>query len=73
MLRSNRHKLSRYIVKKIAEIAKVNDAQVRRDLSYLGTLGTRGVGYDVITLRKQLELELGLVHGLSAIIVGMEI
>ena len=33
--------------KKIAEIAKVNDAQVRRDLSYLGTLGTRGVGYDV--------------------------
>ena len=57
--------------KKIAEIAKVNDAQVRRDLSYLGTLGTRGVGYDVITLRKQLELELGLVDGLSAIIVGI--
>ena len=57
--------------KKIAEIAKVNDAQVRRDLSYLGTLGTRGVGYDVITLRKQLELELGLVDGLSAIIIGI--
>ena len=57
--------------KKIAEIAKVNDAQVRRDLSYLGTLGTRGVGYDIITLRKQLELELGLVDGLSAIIVGI--
>ena len=30
--------------KKLAELAKVNDAQVRRDLSYLGTLGTRGVG-----------------------------
>ena len=57
--------------KKIAEIAKVNDAQVRRDLSYLGTLGTRGVGYDVITLRKQLELELGLVEGWSAVIVGI--
>ena len=57
--------------KKIAEIAKVNDAQVRRDLSYLGTLGTRGVGYDVLTLRKQLELELGLVDGLSAIIIGI--
>ena len=25
--------------KKLAELAKVNDAQVRRDLSYLGTLG----------------------------------
>ena len=57
--------------KKIADIAKVNDAQVRRDLSYLGTLGTRGVGYDVSTLRKQLELELGLVDGLSAIIIGI--
>jgi len=57
--------------KKIAEIAKVNDAQVRRDLSYLGTLGTRGVGYDVLTLRKQLELELGLVDGLSAVIIGI--
>jgi len=57
--------------KKIAEIAKVNDAQVRRDLSYLGTLGTRGVGYDILTLRKQLELELGLVDGLSAIIIGI--
>jgi len=57
--------------KKIAEIAKVNDAQVRRDLSYLGTLGTRGVGYNVLNLRKQLELELGLVDGLSAIIIGI--
>ena len=57
--------------KKIAEIAKVNDAQVRRDLSYLGTLGTRGVGYDILTLRKQLELELGLVDGLSAVIIGI--
>ena len=57
--------------KKIAEIAKVNDAQVRRDLSYLGTLGTRGVGYDILTLRKQLQLELGLVDGLSAIIIGI--
>jgi len=57
--------------KKIAEIAKVNDAQVRRDLSYLGTLGTRGVGYNILTLRKQLELELGLADGLSAIIIGI--
>ena len=59
--------------KKLAELAKVNDAQVRRDLSYLGTLGTRGVGYDISTLRKQLELELGLVDGLSAIIIGVKI
>ena len=55
--------------KKIAEIDKVNDAQVRRDLSYLGTLGTRGVGYDVSKLRNQIELELGVVDGWTAIIV----
>ena len=36
--------------KKLAELAKVNDAQVRRDLSHLGTLGTRGVGYDICLL-----------------------
>ena len=47
--------------KNLAELAKVNDAQVRRDLSYLGTLGTRGVGYDISTLRNQIQLELGLV------------
>ena len=57
--------------KKIAEMAKVNDAQVRRDLSYLGTLGTRGVGYDISTLKNQLQLELGLVEGWSAIIIGV--
>ncbi len=56
--------------KKIAEIVKVNDAQVRRDLSYLGTLGTRGVGYDISKLRNQIELVLGLVDGWKAIIVG---
>jgi redox-sensing transcriptional repressor len=55
---------------RLAELAKVNDAQVRRDLSYLGTLGTRGVGYDISTLRNQIQLELGLVEGWSAVIVG---
>ena len=57
--------------KNLADLAKVNDAQVRRDLSYLGTLGTRGVGYDIKTLRNQLQLELGLVEGWSAVIVGI--
>jgi len=57
--------------KKVAELTKLNDAQVRRDLSYLGTLGTRGVGYDIATLRNQLQLELGLVEGWSAVIVGV--
>ena len=31
----------------LAELAGVNAAKVRKDLSYLGSYGTRGVGYDV--------------------------
>ena len=55
---------------KLAELAKVKPAQVRRDLSYLGTLGTRGVGYEISTLRTQLRIELGLGQGWNAVIVG---
>ena len=32
---------------RMAELAGVNAAKVRKDLSYLGSYGTRGVGYDV--------------------------
>ena len=31
----------------LARLAGVNAAKVRKDLSYLGSYGTRGVGYDV--------------------------
>ena len=44
----------------LAELAAVNAAKVRKDLSYLGTYGTRGVGYDVQFLTYQIQRELGL-------------
>ena len=31
----------------LARMAGVNAAKVRKDLSYLGSYGTRGVGYDI--------------------------
>ena len=65
------NKKPRISSEKLAKLAKVNPAQVRRDLSYLGSLGTRGVGYDVSTLKNQLKIELGLVKGWSVIIVGV--
>ena len=34
---------------RLAELAGVNAAKVRKDLSYLGSYGTRGVGYEVTT------------------------
>ena len=43
-----------------AEMAGVNAAKVRKDLSYLGSYGTRGVGYDVEYLLFQMSRELGL-------------
>ena len=44
---------------RLASMAGVNSAQVRKDLSYLGSYGVRGVGYDVDHLRGQIEREVG--------------
>lgn len=40
---------------KLAELCKVNPAQVRKDLSYFGEFGVRGVGYDVQDLLKEIK------------------
>jgi redox-sensing transcriptional repressor len=40
---------------KFAEICKVNPAQVRKDLSYFGEFGVRGVGYDVRDLLMEIK------------------
>jgi redox-sensing transcriptional repressor len=54
----------------IAELAGVNAAKVRTDLSYLGSYGTRGVGYEVEFLIFQIKRELGLTHDWQVVIVG---
>jgi len=48
----------------------VNSAQVRKDLSHLGSHGTRGVGYNVGELRAQLRQALGLTQGYSVALIG---
>lgn len=55
----------------LAAIAGVNSAKVRKDLSFLGSYGVRGVGYDVDHLRLQIGLELGLERDWAVVIVGM--
>lgn len=55
---------------RLAELSGVNAAKVRKDLSYLGTYGTRGVGYDVGLLIHQISLELGLTKDWPVAIVG---
>jgi redox-sensing transcriptional repressor len=56
---------------RLAEMAGVNAAKVRKDLSYLGSYGTRGVGYDVEFLLFQMQRELGLTHDWPVVIVGV--
>jgi redox-sensing transcriptional repressor len=56
---------------RLAEMAGVNAAKVRKDLSYLGSYGTRGVGYDVEYLLFQMSRELGLTHDWPVVIVGI--
>ena len=55
---------------RLAELAGVNAAKVRKDLSYLGSYGTRGVGYDIEFLVYQIRRELGLTHDWPVVIVG---
>ena len=55
---------------RLAEMAGVNAAKVRKDLSYLGSYGTRGVGYEVEYLAFQMSRELGLTRDWPVAIMG---
>jgi redox-sensing transcriptional repressor len=56
---------------RLATLSGVNAAKVRKDLSYLGSYGTRGVGYDVEYLLYQINRELGLTQDWPVVIVGI--
>lgn len=55
----------------LATLAGARSAQVRKDLSHLGSYGVRGVGYDVARLSEQVSAELGLSRDWPVVIVGM--
>lgn len=55
----------------LASIAGVNSAKLRKDLSYLGSYGTRGVGYDVEYLRYQIARQIGVTQDWPVVIVGI--
>lgn len=55
----------------LAARAGVNSCKVRKDLSYLGSYGVRGVGYDTEHLRFQIRRELGLTREWPLVIVGV--
>jgi len=55
----------------LATAAGVNSANLRKDLSHLGSYGTRGVGYDVAVLVERIENTLGLTRRLAVALVGV--
>jgi redox-sensing transcriptional repressor len=55
----------------LANAAGVNSAKLRKDLSHLGSYGTRGVGYDVGLLIDQIEFVLGLTQRRAVALVGV--
>jgi len=55
----------------LASAAGVNSAMLRKDLSYLGSYGIRGVGYDIATLTGQIARTLGLTQHRAVALIGV--
>jgi redox-sensing transcriptional repressor len=55
----------------LAKAAGVKSTQLRKDLAYFGTFGTRGLGYDVAELFKKISEELGTSRLQPVILVGV--
>lgn len=55
----------------LAATAGVSPAKLRKDLSFLGSYGTRGVGYEVSVLIEQIGAELGISSEWPVVIVGV--
>jgi redox-sensing transcriptional repressor len=55
----------------LATVAGVNSAKLRKDLSFLGSYGIRGVGYDVTTLTEQISRTLGLTVHRTVALIGV--
>jgi redox-sensing transcriptional repressor len=55
----------------LAKAAGVKPTQLRKDLAYFGTFGTRGLGYDVAELSRKISDELGTSSLQPVILVGV--
>jgi redox-sensing transcriptional repressor len=55
----------------LAKVAGVKSTQLRKDLAYFGTFGTRGLGYDVAELSTRIADELGTSRLQPVILVGV--
>ena len=66
-----RNNVSTVSSEQLASLARVNAAKVRKDLSLLGSFGTRGSGYEPAFLISQIDHALGIDENWSVAIVGI--
>lgn len=55
----------------LAKVAGVKPTQLRKDLTYFGQFGTRGLGYDVAALSQMISDELGTTSLQPVVLVGV--
>ncbi len=55
----------------LSKAAGVKSTQLRKDLAYFGTFGTRGLGYDVSELSQKISGELGTSRLQPVVLVGV--
>jgi redox-sensing transcriptional repressor len=72
LLACRRQGQKRISSQELAELLGVNPWQIRKDFSYFGALGTRGVGYDIEKLARQIKkiLKLDIVRKAALVGVG---
>jgi redox-sensing transcriptional repressor len=66
-----RNNVSTVSSEQLASLARVNAAKVRKDLSLLGSFGTRGSGYEPAFLIAQIDRALGVDENWSVAVVGI--
>lgn len=67
----SRQGLSSVSSSKLADFVSVNPWQIRKDFSYFGDFGTRGVGYDIENLARQIKKILKLDTMRKTALVGV--
>lgn len=56
--------------KSLAQMVHIKDSQVRKDLSYFGNFGRRGIGYNIQKLLNEIRKILGIHKKWKVVIIG---
>ncbi len=56
--------------KLLAQMVHIKDSQVRKDLSYFGSFGRRGIGYNIQKLLSEIRKILGIHKSWRVVIIG---